>query len=553
MKKRIGAAPAALLVCVALSAAACTQGQLTDGLLAPSPGTRTSTVDEGEPSPSASALLPGDDVLEVAINEPASLDPMRVGDPGSMLIARQLFEGLTAWDPIEEEAFPAAAEAWTSSNRGRRFTFELRPGATFHDGSPVRARDFVFAFERIAKKKNGSELAYILERIAGFSEINEQGSTNRLSGVRAPDDTTLVIDLAEPFYDLPALLTHPGLVPVPKKAVRDPRYVTAPIGNGPFQMVEPWTPGAPLTLRRFDGFLRTPPLDGIRFTPFPDAASSWVAFTEGDYDVAEVPADQIDAASATYGDRGFSPLLAGYYFGFNVDQPTLQNRKLRMAVTRGIDREFIATEIYRRTMEPPRGVVPVGMPGFQFDTCADRCAYDPVAARALVRDLPNEGRNLTLEYTQGHPHSRVATAVKRDLEAIGLKVKLRSSRFGDYLRRLREGDQQVYRLGWIAEYPVPDVFLSSLFESGSPDNHSGFSSNKVDGLLRRARAAASPGKREQLYVKAEQVILKSMPIAPIGTFVSHWAVQPEVQDLNFDAMGGFDAFEVSLTEVSESP
>lgn len=545
---------AAVLACVALLGAGCTQ-DIPDDEASPTPAEETAA--GVEPGPSVSPLPtfdPDDDVLEVAISEPSSLDPMRIGDPGSMLIARQLYESLTAWDPIEEEAFPAAAEGWIVEQGGRRFIFKLRPGATYHDGSPVKARDFVFAFNRIAKKKNGSELAYVLEDVKGFQEVNQQGSSGTLAGLKAPDDLTVVVELSRPFHDLPALLTHPGLAPVPKKAVTDPRFLTAPIGNGPFQMMEAWTPGAPLALRRFDGFFRTPPLEGIRFTPFPDAASSWIPFTKGRFHVAEVPADQIEAARESYGDRGFAPLLAGYYFGYNVEKPTLQDKTLRLAISRGIDRDFIAEQIYRRTMEPPRGIVPVGMPGFQFDTCAQRCAYDPKAASKLVKRLPKDSRNITLEFTQGHPHSRVATAVKRNLEEIGLKVKLRSFGFGEYLRRLRAGEQEVYRLGWIAEYPVPDVFLRALFAGDSPDNHSNFSSSKVDGLLARARATASPGKREQLYIKAEQAILDQMPIAPIGTFVSHWAMQPEVGDLHFDAMGGFDAYAITLeAEDGESP
>lgn len=536
---------AAVLVCVALVFAACTQ----DGPDAEPQGT-PSTREPGEVVPGASAptpvFAPDDDVLEVAIGEPASLDPMRIGDPGSVLIARQLFEGLTGWDPIEQEVFPAAAEGWITEQGGRRFVFHLRAGATFHDGTPVTASDFVFAFNRIAQKKNGSELAYILDKVRGFVSVNQLGDSKRLAGLKAPDDLRLVIELDEPFYDLPALLTHPGLVPVPKKAVTDDRYLTAPIGNGPFEMAEAWSPGEVVTLKRFAGFFRTPPLEGIRFTPFLDAASSWLGFTAGDFHVAEVPADQIEAAAATYGEEGFTPLLAGYYFGFNMDAPSLQNLRLRKAISRGVDREFIANQIYRGTLEPPRGIVPVGMPGFQFDVCAKLCQYDPVAAAALVRGLPKRLRKVRIEYTQGHPHGRVATAVKQNLETIGLQVTLRAFRFKEYLRRLREGNQQVYRLGWIAEYPVPDVFLSSLFGTRSPDNHSGYGSSRVDGVLRRARGTASPGKREQLYIKAEQLILESLPIVPIGSFVTHWAKQRTVQDLIFDAMGGFDAFGVSL-------
>ena len=120
--------------------------------------------------------------------------------------------------------------------------------------------------------------------------------------------------------------------------------------------------------------------------------------------------------------------------------------------------------------------------------------------------------------------------------------------FDKYLRRLRAGDQEMYRLGWIAEYPVADVFLSSLFASDSPDNHSGFSSKKIDKLLAKAHKEADEDKRIELYRKAEQKIMAEVPIVPIGTFVTHWAAQETVENVFFDVMGGFDAVAVRLNE-----
>jgi ABC-type oligopeptide transport system substrate-binding subunit len=106
----------------------------------------------------------------------------------------------------------------------------------------------------------------------------------------------------------------------------------------------------------------------------------------------------------------------------------------------------------------------------------------------------------------------------------------------------------MYRLGWIAEFPLPDVFLSSLFESDAPDNHSGFESRRVDSLLRRAHAESSELKRVELYRKAERAILKQAPIVPLGSFVTHWAAQPRVEGIDFDVMGGFDAAGISLSD-----
>jgi peptide/nickel transport system substrate-binding protein/oligopeptide transport system substrate-binding protein len=477
---------------------------------------------------------------------------LRIRDPGSVLVARQLYEGLTAWDPVAEAIVPAAAESWKESDGGRVYTFKLRQGATFHDGSPVTSKDFAFAFNRIALKENGSELAYTLERIAGFDAVNGFGTARKLSGIETPDDLTLRITLTEPYRDLPAVLTHPSLVPLPKQAVDDlDTFLSEPVGNGPFEIGQPWQPEESVVLRAFAGAFDTPSIDGIRFVPFPDAAASWLQFVDGRFDVAEVPAGQIDAAAAAYTDRGFQPFLAGSYFGLNVDLPELSDVRLRKAVNRAIDRDTIAATIYKGTLEPPRGIVPAGMPGFQENVCAKLCEFSPEAARSLVDKLPRNQRQVVLEYTKAPPNTEVAQAVKENLAEVGITARINAYPFPKFLKRLREGDQAMYRLGWIAEYPAPDAFLSSLFRSDSPDNHSGFASAEVDALLDEAEAEPSAGKRLQLYIAAEKRILQEVPIVPIGSFVTHWAAQPEVQGIGFDMTGGFDAVSIFIEETED--
>ena len=544
---------ACLLLALALVMSSCTAGGDEP---APDPsGTQAGEVgpenDVTPPSPEATSAVfdATDDVLNVAIPEPSTLDPLRIQDPGSVLVARQLYEGLTRWDPVQEKVRPAAAASWRASNGGRTFTFKLREGMTFHDGTPVRAKDFRFAFDRIALKENASDLAYTLDRVSGFTEVNQLGRSRRLTGVSAPDDLTLKITLDEPFYDFPAVLTHPALVPLPAARVnRLDDFLAAPVGNGPFKMAELWSPGQPVILEAFPGFIETPDLDGIRFLPFPDAAASWLLFRDGELDVAEVPAGQIEDAEQAYGDQGFRPFLASYYYGFNLRSQSLKSIKLRRAINRAIDREAITSTIYNGTMSPPRGIVPAGMPGFQENICAVTCRFSPSVASSLLKGVKAKDRRITLEFTKGDPHDEVARMIRADLKEVGFDVTIRAFPFSKYLKRLRDGDQGVYRLGWIAEYPVADVFLSPLFGTGSTDNHSGFSSDKVDALLREAHAEPSDGRRVQLYIEAEKEILKQVPVVPIGSFVTHWAAQPRVRDLNFDVMGGFDAVNVFLED-----
>ncbi|MDQ3940499.1 MAG: ABC transporter substrate-binding protein, partial [Actinomycetota bacterium] len=332
-----------------------------------------------------------------------------------------------------------------------------------------------------------------------------------------------------------------------RAAVRDVNnFLSQPTGNGPFQIAEPWGPGESVTLEAFPGFIETPDLAGIRFLAYPDAAASWVDFVRGELDVAEVPAGQIRDAEERFGTDGFKPFLKSEYYGFNLRSPALQKVALRKAVNRAIDRREIARTIFKGTLAPPRGLVPTGMPGFQENICVQMCNHAPRTARSLVKRLEPKARRVVLEYTKGGLQREVALFVARDLRAAGLRVAVKGFRFPAFLRRLRAGDHAVYRLGWIAEYPVPDAFLTPLFESTSPDNHSGFASAKVDALLAEARRSSSDGKRLQLYIEAEKAIMRSVPVVPLGSFETHWAAQNDVRRLRFDVMGGFDAAEVFL-------
>lgn len=552
MRLRRAAVAALLVIAAPMLLGACDDEGDADGAGADETASSSPLPSGGASGTEASPPAPGgfteeDDVLNVATRQPSTLDPMRIQDPGSVLVARQLYEGLTRWDPIQQKVVPAAAQSWDVGGGGRVFTFHLRQGMTFHDGSPVTAGDFRFAFDRIAKKDNASDLAYTLDRVQGFPEANSVGSTDHLSGVAAPDDLTLKITLSEPFVGMPAVLTHPGLVPLPAKAVaRYDDFLAKPVGNGPFQMAEEWVPGEPVILEDFPGFVETPSLDGIRFIPSPDAAAAWPLFVDERIDVAEVPSGQFDAARETFGDAGYKPFLAGYYFGLNLRSKQLDSVRIRKAISRAIDRREIAETVYKGNMQLPRGIVPTGVPGFQENVCITLCRYSPDIAKRVVGDVPPKARRLSIQFNREDPHGQVARLVQKDLEAAGFRVSIEGLGFPRYLRLLRDGTQAVYRLGWIAEYPEADVFLSGLFESDSPDNHSGFASARVDALLAKARRTTSEAVRAQTYVQAEKLILKSMPVVPIGSFVTHWAAQPWVDEIEFDVMGGFDAVEVSL-------
>ena len=517
--------------------------------LSTSPSTTPSDGESLTPVTGTNPFEEEDNIVSIAVKDPATLDPMLIGDPGSTLVARQLYEGLTRWDTGKKEVVPAVAESWKVQDKGAKFTFKLKPGLTFHDDSAVTAQTFIFAFDRIAKRKNASELAYLLRRVKGFDEVNKIGKVDHLEGLKAPDDRTLIIELTEPDQDFPAVLTHPGLVPLSRDAVANAdEFLRNPIGNGPFQMAQPWDVGGDIYLEAFDGAPEQPSVDGLQLIPYPEAAASWLDFLEGQIDISETPAGQIEDAGKRFGTSGFKALMNGYSYGINIESKSLQNPKLRRAINFAINRSTIAEIVYNGIMERPRGIVPPGVPGFQEDICEKLCAYAPKDAARLVRQLPATARSVELAFPDESPHPAVARLIKRSLVKAGLDVTLNPLKFKDFFDLLQSDEQSMYRLTWIAEYHSPDAYLGALFESDSPNNHSGFSSEKVDALFEKARSEPKRDKRLKIYAKAEVEILKTSPIIPLGYFTIHWSAQENVDGLAVDSTGGFDA--VSLSKSS---
>jgi oligopeptide transport system substrate-binding protein len=553
---------AAPLLAISLIAAACDGPESTRarGPEATAPGATGEPAESPSPTsededdspgtgPSAEEVFdPSDAVLRVAIRDPKTLDPMLIGDPGSTLVARQLYEGLTTWDPKTKKVEPAAAESWKVKQNGALWEFKLRDGMTFHDGTPVTAGDFRFAFDRIARRENASDLAYVLARIQGFDQVNQAGKSDHLDGIRAPNDKTLIIELTEPDRDFDAVMTHPGLVPLPSAAVRKlDDFLARPVGNGPFQMAADWEAGEEILVEAFLGATTEPKIDGIRFIPYPEAAASYLDFLEDELDVAEVPLGQIQGAADEFGKQGYGPLLNTYSYGLNLRGRLLSTKKARVAINRAVDRKAIADIVYKGILELPRGILPPSMPGFSKDACGKLCKTSPSAARKLLRSIKGPKR-VEIDYPKEKPHDEVAESIAKDLRKVGLKVKLHEYKLNEFLTALQDGDQNMYRLTWIAEYPSPDAYLSALFETGSPDNDLNYSNKKVDDLLARARAQPKATKRIKLYQRAEKLVLADAPIVPIGYFTMHWAAQDRVVGLDLDATGGFDAAGISLAE-----
>lgn len=481
--------------------------------------------------------------IRVGISQVPSIDPGSLDSPDALLVASQVFDGLVAYDPRTLAVVPAAAEEWQILDEGRRFAFLLRDDMRFHDGSPVRAQDFVAAWNRLADPIQSRPYAFLLEAVRGFEQYRLSFGVEPFTGLIAHDDRTLEVRLSHPWPDFLSVLAHPALSPVPPRGA----FGTRPIGNGPYLLIEDLSVDAPIQLRRFDRYYGTaPPVEGLEFRQFEQEDSAWPSFLAGELEVAPIPGALVDDAGGRFGEEGIETQTRLLYCGFNLKDERFDDEGLRRAVSLGIDRESLVRSVYGALAEPATGIVPPTIPGHQDDVCQGRCEHDPAAAEALVRESPKKSREFALDYSSSDVATKLAEAIADDLGEIGLKVEPRAHDADGYTTTLERGEQQFFCLVAVGDYPRQQALLEPLFLSTSPDNHTGLKNDEVDMLLEQARADPDPIGREEGYIAAERRTLELMPLVPVAWFRSHLAASPQVQGFRVDPLGLFDAASLSL-------
>lgn len=489
--------------------------------------------------------------MRVGVVGLGSLDPADARDPTAVMAADQLFDTLVTYDPKTLEPEPGLAPSWEANPEQTVFTFHLAGSARFHDGSPVTAGDVKFTLERIARKGFDSPLVAQLEAVSGFGPYHVDGTAPELAGVEAPDPMTVVVRLDRPFSTFPAVLGHPGFGIVSKAAVekQGEAFKDGPVGSGPFVLTAVDPGRQRLELRRFPG--RRPPvrLDGIDLLAFPDVDAAYKEFRAGRLDLAPVPPGQVTEAARLYGKRGMGPFVGLVFYAMNLKSPDLAETRLRQAITLAIDRGRIVREVYRGTVETASGLVAQGVPGWMPDACGERCRYDPERAKALLAEaFPSGGlAEVAIDHDDEPTQAAVAASIKADLDAVGIPSALRPHPFAEYGQFLVSGQQELFRLGWIADYPSPDGFLHPLFLSNSPENLTGLASPEVDDGLRAARAEPDPEKRRARYGEVEQKVLDQFVVVPVAQLESRLVVAKRVRSFSLSPMGTFDGAAVTLT------
>jgi oligopeptide transport system substrate-binding protein len=459
------------------------------------------------------------------VAEPETLDPQKYQTAYTGFILDDLFLGLTTMDP-RARPIPGAAESWTVSPDGAVYTFKLRPGLVWSDGTKMTADDFVFGIRRALDPKTAAPFASIAMMIKNAAQVNEGKLALDRLGVRAPDAGSVEITLEKPAPALLMVLAQPFLAPVPRHAMAklgdDWTKPGKLISNGPYVAVT-WRANDHVKLVKNPRFYDAAnvKIDEVYFYPTADDAAALKRFRAGELDIngRYSPSDYPWLKANMPAVIRIAPASWYTCLEFNYLKKQWQDVRVRRALALAIDREALTDRLLKTGELPGYGIVPPVVPGYQAATLdfkgralADRQAE---ARKLLTAAGYSDARPLafTFRHRAGTSNRRVAIALVNMWAAIGVKAELQQGDTALHYAALRAHDFDVADRGpsWFTD---PEYYLDGYL-TGASGNYSGYSNPAFDKAMEEAKMTADPAKRLALFAKAEAIALRDIAAAPL--------------------------------------
>lgn len=461
-----------------------------------------------------------------------SLDPHKVSGDWENRIVGDIFEGLMTED-VYGKPMLGTAESFEQSEDGLTYTFKLKEGLKWSDGSPLIAGDYEYAFKRLFNPATAASYAWLQFAIKNSEEYATGKATADDVGIKALDDLTLEFTLKEPTPYFLGALTHYTAYPVPQKVVEE--YGDAWVKlenivvNGPYKPIE-WVPGSHVKSAINEEWYDVPSLkiDDVIYTTLEDESTALRTFEAGDFDwVTVYPKDQFKRLlKETPEVLRVEPQAGLYFYAVNNQKEPFTNPDIRKALSMSINRKAIAEDIIGSGEVPAFSWVPPGMDNYGEPAQVEWAAL-PYGERVKMAKeiLEANGYNkknplkFTLRYNTNENHKRIAIAVAAMWKAIGAEVELFNNETKVHYADLDEGDFEVGRAGWLADYDDPINFLS-LLKTGYGNNYGRYSNPDYDALLNQASKEIDLTKRAEILVEAEQMALDDSAAIPIYYYVT---------------------------------
>ncbi len=459
------------------------------------------------------------------------LDPADVDDGESMKVLVNVSEGLVRFKHGATEPEPCLATSWTISPDGLTYTFKLRAGVKFHDGTPLDAPAAAFSFLRQMDKSNPAHLPD-----ATFAYWSAM--FNMITAVEVVDPMTLRLRLREPNAPLLASLCIPAAHLISPKFI-DQRH---PVGTGPFRFVD-WVPNERITLDAnpdyWDG---KPAIDRLIFKVVPDSSTRLIQLQTGQIQAL----DGIDPNSLSIikADKHLTLLTAPglnvCYLAFNCQKPPLNSKMVRRFIAAAIHKKDIIDDVYRGAAIVAKNPLPPFIAGYNN-------AIPEQPPRAIDQWLPVLKRPIRLEVmTNPRPYLpnplRAAEMIKADLAKAGIPVEIVPNEWGAHLSRTSHGDHEMALMGWVGDNGDADNFLYVLLDKdtatlGSALNICFWMNDAYHDLMIAARRELDPEKRAALYRKAQEIVFEEAPMVPLAHAEQLMACRANVDGILFEVDG----------------
>jgi oligopeptide transport system substrate-binding protein len=448
---------------------------------------------------------------------------------------------------------PAAAQSYDVTSNGSVYVFHLRKTAQYWDGTPVKAQDFVYAWQRLIDPRlaapNGPFFAAAILNGEQVSGLDPQRDASQIPtalgtlGLKAVDDFTLQVTLSHPNPAFVWLAAMPAGGPIRQDVVTKyaDKWASSPdslVTNGPFRVTE-MVPNVHLTVVPNPLYWGAKPkLTTITFVVVNDGAVALAKYKNGELDEIDVQPAQ---AAAVAGDVHLSvdlvktPALSVFWIVFRLDQAPLNNLKVRQAIAAAIDRDAFIAQIFQGQGLPADTFIPKGMHGYAPDLGSTQ-TFDVARARATFAASGVSAKDLSavkFSYDQSSDFSKATAKFIHDQlkTNLGVDITLEALDSNTLSSRLDTGDFQIAGpLGWMADYPDPSDWFG-IFLTTSSNNFAFYQNKQYDSFVRTAGSDLEPDRRAQEYKQAQSMLANDVPIAFLAQPVSWYLVRPYLRGL----------------------
>ncbi len=475
-------------------------------------------------------------------SEVQSLDPHKIEGVPESNISRDLFEGLLISDP-EGRPVAGVAQKWENQDF-KVWTFHLRKDAKWSNGEPVTAQDFVYSWQRLVTPDTASPYASYLEygHIANVDDIIAGKKKPAELGVKALDDQTLQVTLSEPVPYFYKLLVHSSLSPVPKATIEKfGEKWTQPgniVSNGAYTL-KSWVVNERMVLERNPQYWDNAKtvIEQVTFLPISSEVTDVNRYRSGEIDMTynNLPIELFQKLKKEIPKEvHVDPYLCTYYYEINNQKAPFNDVRVRTALKLGMDRDIIVNKVKNQGDLPAFGYTPPYIDGAKL-TKPEWFSWTQEKRNEEARKLLQEAgygkdKPLTfnLLYNTSDLHKKLAIAASSIwAKNLGVKVKLENQEWKTFLDTRHQGNFDVARAGWCADYNEPTAFLNTML-SDSSNNTSHYKSPAFDKLLAQALQATDDAQRAGIYNQAEQQLDKDSVITPLFYYVNARLVKPWV-------------------------